>query len=119
MSALCCQVNPEFSSKKSSSIFKIGLSQLTEMKNYFKSFIDESGDLVIPKTSLSINKELINHLRLLDTVDLENRGSKDDKLKCKICNKIVERERMRLHIGFHILSNHIAQSQDTCGYCGF
>ena len=58
-----------------------------------------------------------NHLKVSEDPYM-NKNVRDDKLKCKICNKVIDRERMRTHKGFHILSNHISQTQETCGFCG-
>ncbi len=35
-----------------------------------------------------------------------------------MCNLVIGRERMRTHVGYHILNNDVIKSQDTCGFCG-
>lgn len=38
------------------------------------------------------------------------------KHKCSICNKSISADRMRGHIAYHIISDHV--SSDICGFCG-
>ena len=39
----------------------------------------------------------------------------ETKIKCKICEKLVNRKKMRLHVGAHILKDNI---KGACGFCG-
>ena len=39
------------------------------------------------------------------------------KLKCKLCNKLIAADKLIGHVGFHILSKHV--EGEVCGFCGF
>ena len=44
--------------------------------------------------------------------------SQSEKVECGICVKKVALNRMRQHIGFHIIKGDILPEPTTCGFCG-
>ena len=38
--------------------------------------------------------------------------------KCFTCNKAVSLEKIRKHLAYHLLSGHIENGCNVCGYCG-
>jgi hypothetical protein len=42
---------------------------------------------------------------------------KSDMLKCKKCSKKIPRERMRQHIGQHLIRKDIEVKCNICGFC--
>jgi len=50
--------------------------------------------------------------------DLKINNSKSSKVKCDTCSKLVPIERMRQHIGKHLIKLEIDPNQKTCGFCG-
>ena len=63
--ALCCHIKSEFAaiSDRDKYLCRINLIDLIDVKNYFTNFINQCGDLVIPKISFSINHELVNFIK--------------------------------------------------------
>ena len=44
--------------------------------------------------------------------------SQSEKVDCSFCTKKVPINRMRQHIGYHIVVNNISNEPTTCGFCG-
>ena len=57
-------------------------------------------------------------LDLLTIHDLKVNNTKSSKQNCNICAKLVPIERMRQHIGKHLVKLEINPNQKTCGFCG-
>ena len=41
-----------------------------------------------------------------------------NQFKCKVCKKIINKERIRQHVGKHILKKETQLNQRVCGFCG-
>jgi len=49
---------------------------------------------------------------------LKIKNNFSDQIKCLICNKSVTLNKMREHIGIHIISNEIVMNPHLCVFCG-
>ena len=65
--SLCCQIKSQFEKKDETCICKISMDALKEVKIYFKNFIDQCGNLLIPKIIFSYCDNLVirNTLNIL------------------------------------------------------
>jgi len=74
------------------------------------------------KNNENLNLKTINNPFLSDSIstifEIKKSLSVDELYKCKICKKKFEKERMRQHIGKHIISNDITNHSKLCGFCG-
>ena len=43
-------------------------------------------------------------------------GSNSDLCQCKVCPRMIQKKKMRQHIGWHITRGNV--SADACGFCG-
>ena len=53
------------------------------------------------------------HSSLSESSSIES--SDGDNIKCKICEKLINKKKMRMHVGAHILKDGL---KDSCGFCG-
>ena len=53
------------------------------------------------------------HSSLSESSAIES--AEEESISCKICEKVVNRKKMRLHVGAHILKDNL---KDACGFCG-
>jgi hypothetical protein len=112
--SLACQIKHEFSTCNNSNFLcKINVNDLIHIQTYFSNLIDECGDLSIPKLDIKMD----NILKISDNLNFK---ATSDKLKCKVCSKILDREKMRTHTGAHIIDNKVVppHNSETCGFCG-
>lgn len=114
---ICCQVKSNVTRTETDELkLTIPLNEIDQIKMYLEQQVANIGfdKINFPKTSLvyeSLN--LTNHLN----IEIKAQSTSNN-FKCKICNQEFIKERMRQHIGKHILGKEILQTVNTCGFCG-
>jgi hypothetical protein len=111
----CCCVKTIVNGDRSNrNLFSFPLAEISSVKSYFQSLI-ESTTLSSQFASISFrhSKELNNFLKFESSDQ-----PVDGKLKCYLCAKSFAREKMRSHVGAHILSSLHLMAANLCGYCG-
>jgi len=75
---------------------------------------------MIDSISFPYNKMISSHY----TIQFHESGTQQDnkKIKCKVpgCwwKRYIHLIKMRLHVGCHIMNDHLAKDSHRCGYCG-
>ena len=69
-------------------------------------------DILPTKLNHGSSRLVPYHSQLSETPCIE--ATEDVKIPCKICEKEVDRKKMRLHVGAHILTSNL---KDACGKC--
>ena len=47
-----------------------------------------------------------------------NKTTKKSNVKCLVVEKKINLVKMRLHVGWHIMNDHLTKDIHRCGYCG-
>jgi len=93
------------------------LKNLNEINEYLTILYREQIDIVsqIKRVNpFSSNLEILNLFKLkVDDDEVEI-----SKYKCKLCPKDFKPDRMRQHIGLHLILNDFNHDLNTCGFCG-
>jgi len=97
-------------------------SNFLNLKKYFESLItsDDLDTNKIASISFPYNKMISDHC----TIQFHESETQQDnkKIKCKVpgCKwkKEIHLVKMRLHVGWHIMNDHLAKDSHRCGYCG-
>jgi hypothetical protein len=97
-------------------------SNFFNLKTYYESLItaDEFDKNKIDSISCPYNKKISDHC----TIQFHESETQQDntKIKCKVhgCKwkKKINLVKMRLHVGWHIMNDHLTKDIHRCGYCG-
>jgi hypothetical protein len=124
--SLCTEVRSTVEVKVSNEVeircFSMSAAQFDSIKEVYERILVEklcsSAPLKFPKYKLDFKDETFNE-RFSIGEDITTKIS-NEPLVCRIakCKKKIDRERMRLHAGYHILRNETINDAMRCGYCG-
>jgi hypothetical protein len=111
----CLLVKPE---QTSTGIIFFSKTIISNIKNYFQHYLNETVEVdFVNLTTLRYTVELISYLRFETNQTIT---SKDDEIPCLFvrCGQILKRNKMRGHVGAHILNNDLQPHPNLCGFCG-
>lgn len=114
--AVCYQIKSNVINKDGDLTLTLLINELSQIKDYLHQQVQCIGvaNMKFPKLKIEfkINK-LSDFLKIEEPV-----SASATKFKCKLCRIDVKKERMRQHIGKHILSQDLTHCVNMCGFCG-
>ena len=115
--ALCCPIECSVKYNDDKVITEFSTVDLMATKEYLENVIINNTNFTFPKFKLIYFSNEFKNLISVKNNENEEINSVE-KLKCKICFHMISLERLRVHVGKHILKNETAKSPNLCGYCG-
>ncbi|CAF1140578.1 unnamed protein product, partial [Brachionus calyciflorus] len=98
---------------QSRNILGFSTEQIKDGLNLLEGFVNLSS-LQLSKIDCPYKEDIVPDFTLQN---LESNKLESIKLNCKICDSLVLLEKMRIHVGQHILKND-SVGEHICGYCG-